>query len=109
MVPIELLPPATPFTLQFTVTGPPPELVAVNACFPPRGTVAELGEVEMAGGGGGGGGVELPPPPPQPKIVRIKVKLRMIVHEMRMRNRVPPLLEPKHYLRVVADSWLEVV
>jgi len=83
------LPPAIPFTLQFTETGAPAEPVAVNACLPPRATVAELGEVEMAGGGGGGGGVELPPP--HPKIIRTKVQLRMIVHETRIRTGVPPL------------------
>ena len=53
MAPIALLPPAIPFTLQFTATAVPPEPVAVNACFPPSGTVAELGDVLMAGGGGG--------------------------------------------------------
>jgi len=83
MAPIALLPPAIPFTLQFTATAAPPEPVAVNACFPPRGTVAELGDVLMAGGGGGGGGVELPPPP-QPMASRIKEQPTTILQKLRI-------------------------
>jgi hypothetical protein len=55
-VPIVLLPPWMPFTLQFTTVA-----LAVN-CFPEfRGTVADPG-VTVNGGGGG----VLDPPPPQP-------------------------------------------
>lgn len=120
MVPTVPLPPAVPLTLQFTVTGVPPDPMAVNACFPPRGTVAELGETEMAGGGGGGGGVELPPP--QPAIVRNTTQIRISVHELRIEIVSPPhrdetqlLLKMslrkggKSPLRVVAGLWIEVV
>jgi hypothetical protein len=56
MVPINALPPGTPFTLQFTgVAGP----VAVKVCVVPRATFALAGETTRAEGVGLGVGVGL--------------------------------------------------
>ena len=72
IVPTVALPPDTPATLQFTATGEPFE-VAVNACWAPSATVAELGETLTPLGVGVGMGVGvgvgvgmgvLEPPPP---------------------------------------------
>jgi len=54
MVPMSVLPPGTPFTLQFTgVAGP----VAVNVCDVPRATFALRGETTSAAGDGVGVGL----------------------------------------------------
>src|SRR5579863_6402739 len=49
MVPVVALPPAAPFTSQFTFgTGVDPTVVTINCCVAPASTVAEFGETLKA-------------------------------------------------------------
>ena len=55
MVPVELLPPVTPFTFQVTDVFDVFCTVAVNCLVRPTRTLAVSGEMVMLTGGGGGG------------------------------------------------------
>ena len=70
IVPLAALPPAVPFTLQFTLVSVVFVTVAENVTVFPSNTDPLLGVTGTAleGGGGGGGTAELAPPSPQPGV-----------------------------------------
>jgi hypothetical protein len=68
IVPVLLLPPEMPLTLQATAESPVPATVAENcAVFPSNTFVLSGVTVTVMVGGGGGLLLELAPPPPQPE------------------------------------------
>jgi len=66
IVPIVELPPATPFTLQFTLVFVVFLTVAVNVNMLPSTTDPLGGTIETVIAGGGGGACTKPAPPPHP-------------------------------------------
>jgi len=67
IVPMDALPPGTPFTLQFTAVFVVLPTVAENVCAAPRRTDAEDGATLTVVLGGGGCDGPVPTTPPQPR------------------------------------------
>ena len=112
IVPVAALPPAVPFTLQFTLISVVFVTVAENVAVFPSSTDPLFGATvtAMEGGGGGGGTAELAPPPPQPcvnapAVRRAKKTVRLVPNFFAsncLRGRTPCALQAKGQRRIPA-------